>query len=645
MDKDRSVVGVDAVVMSAEAVQERRWGSWGPAALILVTEMMERLCFYTFNSTQSFFLQKRGYGSAQSTSINSAFTIVSYIWPLAGGWLADSKLGKFRVILLGCMTYCLGTYLTAASSIPESNLLPLYFIGTFGLVAAGTGAIKPCVAAMGSDQFDATTPKGARAQESFFNWFFATINFGALLALAFLTSIATNGTSLIPVEWGFVAVYTIAATAMTVALVAFWCGSSLYCKVAPGGDVYAGFCWYISRSARESWQGAASLAGWIMTFVALIMTVISVFMPETPGIGYIAVSLALLGNGLLVTCHLNNNHLDGVEESIFLSRKDAKGALDCVPILIVVIVAANLMFNLQYSVFSAQACQMDLRLDSSTFGAKSDQISGGAFQVADTIAVVLFTPVVEWLLTPILRWCYSRHDTTGELSPGTFRVVRTVAGLLVAATAVLMAAAIEIHRRGTPLTGVASNCAAEGVQMSTLSSWAMVVPLATLGVAEALVVPGIYSFAYQQSPPSTRSTLTAFQLFLTGGVSSAYTAALTRAANSAAWFTNDLNAGRMELFYLCCVGFTLAGIPLFLYVNSVYVEKTWDAPVKQKQAEQGGVEEKTGRAKVGKAKGDCAPLPEESRGQSASATQRSGFGVIPAARRDEEQGGDSSSRR
>lgn len=71
----------------AGRARQRGMNAWGASTLILVTEAMERLCFHTLYATQRFFLLIHGFGSAQSSAVNSAFSIVCYVWPLAGGWV------------------------------------------------------------------------------------------------------------------------------------------------------------------------------------------------------------------------------------------------------------------------------------------------------------------------------------------------------------------------------------------------------------------------------------------------------------------------------------------------------------------------------------------------------------------------------
>lgn len=50
--------------------------------------------------------------------------------------------------------------------------------GALGVIALGTGGIKPNVSAFGADQFDEKDPQDKREKESFFNWFYLAINIG-----------------------------------------------------------------------------------------------------------------------------------------------------------------------------------------------------------------------------------------------------------------------------------------------------------------------------------------------------------------------------------------------------------------------------------------------------------------------------------
>ena len=59
------------------------------------------------------------------------------------------------------------------------------FVYSHSVEHACAGGIKPCVSTFGADQFDEGDPRERREKASFFNWFYWSINIGALCARVF----------------------------------------------------------------------------------------------------------------------------------------------------------------------------------------------------------------------------------------------------------------------------------------------------------------------------------------------------------------------------------------------------------------------------------------------------------------------------
>lgn len=102
-----------------------------------------------------------------------------------------------------------------------------FYLGLY-LIALGTGGIKPCVSSFGADQFDDSDEAEKKNKSSFFNWFYFSINIGALVASTVLVWIQTN------VGWGWG--FGMPAVAMAVAVVSFFLGTRLYRNQRPGGS-------------------------------------------------------------------------------------------------------------------------------------------------------------------------------------------------------------------------------------------------------------------------------------------------------------------------------------------------------------------------------------------------------------------------
>lgn len=104
--------------------------------------------------------------------------------------MSDVWLGKFKTILLMLFVYVFGSVFITIGAIP-ANLDggTLLFIG-MALIAIGSGGIKPCVAALGGDQFQ--MPEQASKMAKFFSIFYFASNAGSLLATAITPNLRTN---------------------------------------------------------------------------------------------------------------------------------------------------------------------------------------------------------------------------------------------------------------------------------------------------------------------------------------------------------------------------------------------------------------------------------------------------------------------
>lgn len=111
------------------------------------------------------------------------------------------------------------------------------------LIALGTGGIKPCVSSFGADQFDESDESEKKSKTSFFNWFYFSINIGALVASSALVYIQTH------VGWGWG--FGIPAVAMAIAVGSFFIGTPLYRHQKPGGSPLARIAQVLVASLRK----------------------------------------------------------------------------------------------------------------------------------------------------------------------------------------------------------------------------------------------------------------------------------------------------------------------------------------------------------------------------------------------------------
>ncbi|KAK9029200.1 hypothetical protein V6N11_026321 [Hibiscus sabdariffa] len=233
-------------------------GTWKACPFIIGNECCERLAYYGMSSNLvRYFKHRLNQHSSVATRNNQNWSGTCYITPLIGAFLADAYLGRYWTIALFSIIYVFGMTLLALSATvhgirprcyAEDNCNPtvtqsaVFFVALY-MVALGTGGIKPCVSSYGADQFDDTDEAEKKHKSSFFNWFYFSINIGALIASSVLVWVQDN------VSWGWG--FGIPAIAMAVAVAFFFSGTRLYRNQKPGGSPLTRLCQVVVASFRK----------------------------------------------------------------------------------------------------------------------------------------------------------------------------------------------------------------------------------------------------------------------------------------------------------------------------------------------------------------------------------------------------------
>jgi dipeptide/tripeptide permease len=100
------------------------------------------------------------------------------------------------VVLLTLSSWLPGLQPNVGQDASPLQLAALF--GALGVIALGTGGIKPNVSAFGADQFDETDPQDKAEKASFFNWFYLAINLGSLISCTVVVYIQVSAQHLLP---------------------------------------------------------------------------------------------------------------------------------------------------------------------------------------------------------------------------------------------------------------------------------------------------------------------------------------------------------------------------------------------------------------------------------------------------------------
>lgn len=201
-----------------------RRGWQAAAAAVLLVEMLERAAFFGVAGNLVLYLNSEFYWAGEQASRAAlVFLGASYVLAPVGGWLADVYLGRHRAITLSLFLYLTATGLLAATTFPDGRssfcgempALPLgpscpspgcqhtsptpYCAPTLYavllLLALAASSVRSNLTSFGADQ---VMDLGRHASRRFFNWFYWSINVGAVLSLLVVAFIQQN----INFRWG-----------------------------------------------------------------------------------------------------------------------------------------------------------------------------------------------------------------------------------------------------------------------------------------------------------------------------------------------------------------------------------------------------------------------------------------------------------
>jgi len=146
------------------------------------------------------------------------FVASVYFVPFLGAILADVWLGKYRTIILLSILYCIGHVALALDHTRVGLAIGL------GLIALGSGGIKPCVSAHVGDQF---AKSNSHLLPRVFSWFYFSINLGAFVSILLTPWLLENYNASIA--------FAVPGVLMALATILFWSGRYRFVHIPPAG--------------------------------------------------------------------------------------------------------------------------------------------------------------------------------------------------------------------------------------------------------------------------------------------------------------------------------------------------------------------------------------------------------------------------
>ncbi|KAM0952848.1 putative proton-dependent oligopeptide transporter family, PTR2 family proton/oligopeptide symporter [Dioscorea sansibarensis] len=559
LNGSKGYTGDGSVDIHGNPVLKHRTGNWRACPFILGNECCERLAYYGIATNLVTYLTKKLHqGNVAAARNVTTWQGTCYLTPLIGAVLADAYWGRYWTIAVFSTIYFIGMgTLTLSASVPafkpsscvgsvcpEATVVQyvIFFLGLY-LIALGTGGIKPCVSSFGADQFDDTDANERIKKGSFFNWFYFSINIGALISSSLLVWVQDN------CGWGLG--FGIPTLFMGLAIGSFFCGTPLYRFQKPGGSPLTRMCQVVVASVRK-WSVPVPLDSSLLYELETSAIEGSRKIEHSDELKFLDKAATLSDSDVKTDSFTNPWRLCTVTQV-----EELKILVRMFPIW-----ASGILFSAVYAQISTMFVEQGMVMDTSI---GSFTIPPASLSTFDVVSVIVWVPIYDRIIVPIARKFTGKERGFSELQ-------RMGIGLFISILSMIVAALVEIWRlQIARAEGLVDKKAA--VPMSIF--W-QIPQYFLVGAAEIFTFIGQLEFFYDQSPDAMRSLCSALSLLTTalGNYLSAFiltvVTAITTKGGSIGWIPDNLNEGHLDYFFWLLAGLSCLNLLAYVYCANKY---------------------------------------------------------------------------
>ncbi|XP_061358856.1 protein NRT1/ PTR FAMILY 2.9-like [Gastrolobium bilobum] len=510
-----------------------------------------------------------------ATNIVNVFSGSTNFATLLGAFFSDTYFGRYNTLGFCTVTSFLGLLviqLTAAFKNlhpphcgKESNTCKgptlgqmAFLVAGFGLLLVGAAGVRPCNLAFGADQFNPNTDSGKKGINSFFNWYFFTFTFAQMVSLTFIVYVQSN------VSWAVG--LGIPAALMLISCVMFFMGTKIYVKVKPSGSPMTSIVQVIVVATKKRRLKLPAQHSMISLFNYVPPKCVNSRLPHT-------YQFRILDKAAIMTPQDKINPDGSAADPWNLCSMQQVEEVKCLLRVLPVWFSAifyNLSIVQQHTILVFQALQSDRRVGHSNF-----KIPGASYFVFLMLTMTLWLPIYDRIAVPFLR------RLTG-IDNGITILQRMGTGIFLSTLSMLVSGVVEEHRRNLALTKPIGVQPRKGAISSMSALW-LIPQLALAGLAETFSAVGQVELYYKQFPENMRSI--AGSLFFCGMAGSSYLSTflislvhqITAKSATGNWLPEDLNKGRLDLFYYMIAALEVMNLGYFLLCSRWYRYKETDS--------------------------------------------------------------------
>ncbi|XP_066381081.1 protein NRT1/ PTR FAMILY 1.2-like [Miscanthus floridulus] len=552
---------VSAMEEALPKATARRKGGLRTIPFIISNEIFEKVATFGLTANMILYLTERYLmSSAVATVVLYFWNAISNFLPIFGAVLADSRLGRFRVIALGsCVSLfgmcllCLTAILPVYKKTPECAAgsgcvvrpwqLPLLFT-SFALMSLGSGGIRPCTLAFGADQLDKrdNSAKNVRTLQTFFNWYYTVLGLSIVFAATVIVYIQQAR--------GWVVGFAVPVVLMLTALTLFLLGSPFYVKAAANRSVTIGFVQVLVASYKNRHEPLPPETADSSSFYNKAGC-----KPRTPTnkLRYLNRACVLRNPGKEVSP--DGAACDPWRLCTVQQVEDTKAVICVLPIWSTGIMPGVIVGQQMFPTLQAKTMER-------TVGKM--EIPAASFGVFAILTLTVWVAVYDRVLVrPLSR-------LTGHVRGLSLRQ-RMGAGLVLFAVAMAVAAHTESVRRAAAIAQeLRDPVHPDPVHMSAMK----LVPQHCLtGLAEGLNLIGQIEFYYSEFP-KTMSSIGVSLLALGLGFGAVLGSAIVGVIHAGTgWLPSNLNRGHYDYYYLVLAVLCAANVVYFVVCGWAYGEE------------------------------------------------------------------------
>ncbi|XP_062212072.1 protein NRT1/ PTR FAMILY 2.11-like [Phragmites australis] len=538
-----------------------KYHGWKAMPFIIGNETFEKLgTLGTSANLLVYLTQVFHMRSVDAATLLNGLNGTTSLAPIIGAFLSDAYLGRYLALAIASIASLIGMFLLTMTAGADSLHPPDCGVGetcekatpyqfavlfiSFAFLVVGSAGIRPCSMPFGADQFDPHTEAGKRGINSFFNWYYFTFTAAMLISATVIIYVQSN------VSWSIG--LGIPTVLMFLACVLFFMGTRLYVRMTPEGSPFTSVVQVLAaavkkRALKQPKDPKQDLFDPPHTSAVVSKLAHTDQFQCLDKAAIVASPEEVRPGGAAPADPWRLCSVQQVEEVKCLIR--------IVPVWSTgIIYYVAVVQQSTYVVLSA--LQSDRRLGSGGF-----HIPAASFTVFAMLAQTIWIPIYDRLLVPKLRKITGKEE-------GFTLLQRQGIGIALSSVAMVISAIVEDRRRAIALSEPTLGTTITGGAISAMSSMWMVPQLLILGLSEAFNLISQIEFYYKEIPEHMRSVAGALafcNLALGNYLSGFLVTIVHRTTGSGSnWLAQDLNKGRLDLFY-----WTIAGIGVFNFIYFV----------------------------------------------------------------------------